>query len=60
LDFNGAVHRADDTPELDNCAIAGALDDAPLVNRDDRIDQIAAEAAQARKRPVLVPPASRE
>jgi hypothetical protein len=29
LDFNGAVHCVDDTPELDNCAIAGALDDRP-------------------------------
>src|SRR6202011_4016766 len=27
LDFNGAIHRVYDTPELDNCAIAGALDD---------------------------------
>ena len=25
MDFNGAVHRIDDTPKLDNCAVAGAL-----------------------------------
>ena len=54
LDFNGAVHRVDDTPELDNCAIAGALDDAAVVHGDGRIDQIAAERPQPRQNPVLV------
>ena len=54
LDFNGAVHRVDDTPELDNCAIAGALDDASVVHGDDRVDQVAAERPQPRKNPVLV------
>ena len=54
LDFNGAVHRVDDTPELDNCAIAGALDDAPMVDRDGRIDQVASERPQPRQNPVLV------
>jgi hypothetical protein len=29
LDFNGAVHRVDDTAELDDAAVARALDDAP-------------------------------
>ena len=54
LDFNGAVHCVDDTPELDNCAIAGALDDAPMVDRDGRIDQVASERPQPRQNPVLV------
>ena len=54
LDFNGAVHRVDDTPELDNCAIAGALDDAAVVHGDGRIDQVAAERPQPRQNPVLV------
>ena len=54
LDFNGAVHRVDDTPELDNCAIAGALDDAPVVHGDGRVDQVAAQRPQPRQNPVLV------
>ena len=54
LDFNGAVHRVDDTPELDNCAIAGSLDDPAVVHGYGRIDQVASEAAKARQNPVLV------
>ena len=54
LDFNGAVHCVDDTPELDNCAIAGALDDAPVMHGDGRVDQIAAQRPQPRQNPILV------
>ena len=54
LDFNGEVHRVDDTPELDNCAIAGALDDASVVHGDDRVDQVAAQRPEPRQNPVLV------
>ena len=54
LDFNGAVHRVDDAPELDDCAIAGALDDAAVVHGDGRVDQVAAERPQPRQNPVLV------
>ena len=54
LDFNGAVHRVDDTPELDNCAIAGALDDPSVVHGDGRVDQVAAECPEPRQNPVLV------
>ena len=43
LDFNGAVHCVDDTPELDNCAIAGALDDTSVMGRPSgRSDRCAA------------------
>jgi hypothetical protein len=41
LDFNGAVHCVDDTPELDDAAVAGALDDPTVVHGDGRIDQVA-------------------
>ena len=41
LDFNGAIHCVDNTPELDNCAIAGALDDPAVVHGDGRIEQVA-------------------
>jgi hypothetical protein len=54
LDFNGQVHCVDDTPELDDAAVAGALDDAPMVDRDGRIDQVAAQRPQPRQNPVLV------
>jgi hypothetical protein len=54
LDFNGAVHCVDDTPELDNCAVAGALDDPAVVHGDGRIDQVASERPQPRQNPVLV------
>ena len=54
LDFNGAVHCVDDTPELDNCAIARALDDPAVVHGDGRIDQVASERPQPRQNPVLV------
>ena len=56
LDFNGAVHRVDDAAELDDAAIAGALDDAAMVHGDSRIDQVASERPQPRQNPVLVGP----
>ena len=54
LDFNGAVHGVYDAAELDDAAVAGALDDAPMVDRDGRIDQVASERPQPRQNPVLV------
>ena len=54
LDFNGAVHRVYDTPELDNCAIAGALDDPSVVHGDGGVDEIAAQPPEARQGSVLV------
>ena len=54
LHFECAAHRVDDAAELDDAAVAGALDDASVMGGDGRVDQIAAEAAQARKCPVFV------
>ena len=54
LDFNGAVHCVDDTPKLDNCAVARALDDSTVVHGDGWIDQVASERPQPRQNPVLV------
>ena len=54
LDFNGAIYGIDDTPELDNCAIAGALNDPAVMDGDGRIDQVASERPQTRQNPVLV------
>jgi hypothetical protein len=43
LDFDGATHGVDHAAELDEAAVAGALDDAPTVRGDRGINQIAAE-----------------
>ena len=47
LDFNGAAHRVDDAAELDDAAVAGALDDAAVMHGDgrDRSDRCGAPAA---------------
>ena len=54
LHFDSAAHRVDHAAELDEAAIAGALDDAPMMRVDGWIDQIAAEPPAARKGPILV------
>ena len=54
LHLDGAAHRIDHATELDESAVPGALDDAPVVHRDRRIDQIAAQRAQPSERAVLV------
>jgi hypothetical protein len=43
LDFDGAVHRVDNAPKLNDAAVARSLDDAPMVNGDSRVDQVAAQ-----------------
>ena len=47
LDFDGAAHRVDHAAELDDAAVAGALDDASVMDGDGGIDQIAAERRAA-------------
>jgi hypothetical protein len=54
LNLNRAADRIDDAAELDYRAAACALDDPAVMDGDHRIDEIAAQGAQARKRPVLV------
>ena len=54
--FDRAAHGVDDAAELDDAAVAGALDDAAVMDRDGRIDQIAAQRAQPRKDAILVRP----
>jgi hypothetical protein len=41
LDFDGAVHRIDDAAELNDAAVAGALDDAAVMHGDGRINEVA-------------------
>ena len=54
LHFDGAAHGVDHAAELDEAAVAGALDDAPVMRVDGGIDQIAAQPPEARKRTFLV------
>ena len=54
LNFDGAAHRVDDAAELDDRAVAGALDDAPVMHGDGRVDQIAAQRPQPRQDAILV------
>ena len=54
LHFDGAAHRVDHAAELDNRAVAGALDDATVMHGDGRIDQIAAQRPQPRQDAIFV------
>ena len=54
LHFDRAAHRVDDAAELDDRAVAGALDGPTVMRSDGGIDQIAAETAKAREGSVLV------
>jgi hypothetical protein len=54
LHFNRAPHRVDDAAEFDERAVAGALDDAAVVDGDRRVDEIAAQRPKPRQSPILV------
>ena len=54
LHVDRAAHRVDDAAELDEAAVAGALDDAPMMRGDCGINQVAAQRAQPRQRSFLV------
>jgi hypothetical protein len=54
LHFDGATHCLDDARELDEDAVTGGLDDAPVVLLDLRVDQLAAMSLQTRVRSLLV------
>ena len=54
LDGDGAAHRLDGAGEIDQQAVAGALDDAAAVGGDMRLDQLAEMALQALQRAFLV------
>jgi hypothetical protein len=54
LDLDGAAHGVDDAAELDESAVAGALDDAPTIRGDRRVDQVASQRSQPRENSFLV------
>ena len=54
LHLDRAAHGVDDAAELDDRAVAGALDDAAVMDGDGGIDEIAAQGPEARERAILV------
>jgi hypothetical protein len=48
------AQRTASTTELDKRAVAGALDHAPVVNRNRWVDKVAPRRPQARQRPILI------
>ena len=54
LHLDRAAHRVDHAAELDQRAVAGALDDAAVMDGDGRVDQVAAQRPQPRERALLV------
>jgi len=55
-----AADRVDGTPELDDRAVAGALDDSAVMGGDCRVDEIGAKASQAVEVRSSSAPANRE
>jgi hypothetical protein len=54
LHLDGAAHGVDHAAELDQSAVAGPLDGAPVMRGDSGVDEIAAKPAQARERALFV------
>jgi hypothetical protein len=54
LDLDGAAHGVYDAAKLDDRAVAGSLDDAPVMGGDSGVHEIGAETPEARKSSVLV------
>ena len=54
LHLDRAAHGVDDAAELDEAAVAGALDDAPVMRGDGGVDQIAAQPPKPRQGAILV------
>ena len=60
LHFECAAHRIDYAAELDDAAVAGALDDAAMMHGDCGINQVATEGPQPRQNGSSSAPVSRE
>ena len=54
LDFDGTVNSVDHAAELDDRAVAGALDDAPVMHCDGRVDQVAAKGPKASEDSIFI------
>ncbi len=47
LHLDGAAHRRDHAAELDDRAVAGTLDDVPVMRGDGGVDKIASKPSQS-------------
>ena len=54
LHLDCATHGVDHAAEFDEAAVAGPLDDAPVMQGDGRIDQVAAQRSEPGQRAILV------
>jgi hypothetical protein len=54
LYFAGATHGVDDTAELDDRAVASALEHPPVMSGNRGVDQIAAQSAKQRESAILI------
>jgi hypothetical protein len=54
LDFDGATHGVHHGAEFHQRAVACPLDHAPMVDRDGRIDEVAAQRSKPREGAVFV------
>jgi hypothetical protein len=54
LHLDGAADGVDNAAELDEAAVTGALDDAPVMRVDRGIDQIAPQPTEPRQSAILV------
>jgi hypothetical protein len=52
--FNGATHGVDHAAELDDRAVAGALDDSSIMHRNRWVDEVTAERPEPREDAILV------
>jgi hypothetical protein len=56
LHFDRAAHGVDHAAKFDEAAVPGALDDAPVMQGDGRIDQVAAQRPKPRQNAILIRP----
>jgi adenylate cyclase len=56
LHFDRTAHGVNHAAELDDAAVANALDDASVVHGDDRVDEVTAERPEPCQRAVFVRP----
>ena len=54
LHLDGGSRRLDHAAEVNHCAVARALDEPAVVERDRRVDEVAAQSSQSPNRPLFV------
>ncbi len=54
LNLDGAAHGIDHAAKFDENAVSGALDHAPMMHGDGRIDQVAPECPEPRQSAIFI------